>query len=263
MILKLDTGLEKYGNDSGMQIDTLAMAVDGYTYNDIEEMNNEHVFHVENYAVLEYNHEADFLATLDADTRARYADDLDAFRESLAAYKEEIEESRISGNLSEDHPYQKAIDNARDSVHENMYHEWLHGDRSDPGLLYRAQKYLSDSLNVDIDLSYDEKNDVLSVEIENDEDLEYLLQEHELAPWRLEDRTEDQSYSELADEQAKEQEAVAKMIAGRIEEDAAWRLNKRREENKRRREENEKLREYRAGLKAAEEEALRKRIKGS
>lgn len=261
ILLKLETDYDKYGNARDEQIDTLAMAVDGATYNDIEEMNFDYLDSGVDYVREHYDHTPEFLATLSKEQREEYANDLDAFKTALKAYAEGIDEQQREDALPAVHPYEIAIQKAREDQEEAFYKEWLHGDYREAGLLKRASRFLSDKLNIDLEITYDEREDALTLTIPDEEEYTYLLEQHDLAPWRLEDR-EDQSYGELAEEQAKEEEATARFISDFIEGYAYDKHAKNRADAEKRREEAKRLREYRAGQDAKSAEELRKKILG-
>jgi len=159
--LKLETDYEKTGNSSGQQIDALSIAIDGRDYEDVTENSLEWMDENANYARKEYNHETDFLDTLSKDQRIAYAADIPAFDIVLAAYTEDMEEKSYAYELDEAHPYAVAIQEARDSAEESLRHEWLYGDRSNTGLLGRAEKHYGRV----VEFSYDEKTDTVTVHV--------------------------------------------------------------------------------------------------
>jgi len=165
--LKLETDYEKTGNSSGGQIDTLSIAIDGRDYDQVFTDCMEYTDESVNYVRKEYNHEPDFLATLSKDQRIAYAADIPAFDIALAAYVEYMEEKSYAYELDEAHPYAVAIQEARDSAEDNLRHEWIYGDRSNTGLLGRAEEYYGRG----VEFSYDEKTDTITVDI-SDENLE-------------------------------------------------------------------------------------------
>jgi hypothetical protein len=260
--LNLETGYEKYGNESDSQLDTFAMAIDSTTLNEVENESYEWFDEAMTYAVNEYDHTDDFLATLTKKQREEYAKDIPAFELALSKYSDDIIESANTGELDYDHPLMLAIEKQKEQAYENLYHEWLHGDRSEAGLLVRASRLLGNDLNIDLNIWYDERRDVITIEIPDDEEYSYLLEQHDLAPWRGEAREEDQSYSELLEEQAKE-EANAKKF---FEEDIQWRAAsnyaKKQAAQAKRREEWQKTKEYKDKQKKEANEILRNKILG-
>jgi len=76
-----------------------------------------------------------------------------------------MKEKSYTYELDEAHPYAVAIQKARDSAEENLRHEWLYGDRSDTGLLGRAEKHYGRG---DAEFSYDEKTDTVTVELSDE-----------------------------------------------------------------------------------------------
>jgi len=162
--LKLETDYEKTGNSSGGQIDTLSIAIDGSDYDQVFTDCMEYTDESTNYVRKEYNHETDFLDTLSKDQRIAYAADIPAFDIALEAYVEDMEEKSYADELDENHPFAVAIQEARDSAEETLRHEWLYGDRSDTGLLGRAEKYYGRG----VEFSYDEKTDTITVDISDE-----------------------------------------------------------------------------------------------
>ena len=160
--LKLDTDYEKTGNSSGWQIDTLSIAIDGGDYNGVLEKSLEWIDESASHARKEYNHETDFLDTLSKDQRVTYANDIPAFDIALTAYTEDMEEKSYAYELDGAHAFAVAIQEARDSAEENLRDEWLYGDRSDTGLLGRAERHYGRG---DAEFSYDEKTDTVTVEL--------------------------------------------------------------------------------------------------
>src|SRR5665213_1551142 len=166
LTLKLETDYTKYGNDTDMQIDTLARAICGSTLNEIEEDSLEYIDESENYVRREYDHTDDFIATLTKAKRAHYAKDLPAYEEALAAYTEDIQEKQSSYELDESHPYAKATQEARDSAQDELRHTVINGDYHDAGILSDAAR----KINVE-SVDYDEKKDEISIDL-TDENIE-------------------------------------------------------------------------------------------
>jgi len=170
--LKLDTDYKTIGNSSGRQIDTLAIAMDGRDYNDLHEYNMDYFFDVEDGARkywLENDAEDYFIATRSKEDATRYITDIDGYNKDLQEFIDNMPDTM---ELDDMQPLYKAVESSRDDVYKDLYHDWLHGDYRGnfDGVLPQARKYYSDYIS---ELEYDEKTDVITVTIE-DENIQAL-----------------------------------------------------------------------------------------
>ena len=172
--ITLTTSYEKQGNETDRQIDTLGMAIDGQTYNQLEEYNWEYIYGIEDSAKkywLDNEAESYFQKQLTKEQAKEYADNLSAYNEALQKYKDTNFEDVRAGDYNSDDAAQKALADAMESdlteAQNDLYRDWLYGDyyRNFDGLLPKANKQYSD---YGITISYDEKTDVLSFEVETD-----------------------------------------------------------------------------------------------
>jgi hypothetical protein len=172
--LTLTTLLEKQGNDTDCQIDTLGMAIDGQTYNELEEYNFDWLFDVENSTKtywLDNEAEDYFKKSLTKQQILAYADDLPAYNNALQEYKDTNFNDVRAGDYNPDIIGQKELAEAMEKnlsiAQADLYHDWLHGDYRGnfDGIIPKANRLYSD---YGITIDYDEKADVLSFEIEDD-----------------------------------------------------------------------------------------------
>jgi hypothetical protein len=172
--LKLTTSYEKQGNDADRQIDTLGMALDGQTYNQLEEYNFDWIYDAESNAKkywLENDAESYFQKQLTKEQAAHYAENLTAYEEALQEYKDTNFEDVRAGDYNPDDKAQKALADAMEadlsSAQNDLYRDWLHGDYRGnfQGLLPKVNKQYRD---YGITIDYDEKADVLSFDIADD-----------------------------------------------------------------------------------------------
>lgn len=163
--LKLDTDYEAYGNSSGMQIDTLSIAVCGSDWNEIEGDNYQYIEEGARYAVNEYNFEADFLATLTKEQAQAFIWDVDGYKYALSTFTEELKDNTLFDveELDSSHPLAIAIQEARDEQEEQLRQEWLYGDYREEGILGEASKRYG------VRFHYDEKSDTLTFDIDEGE----------------------------------------------------------------------------------------------
>lgn len=159
--LKLDTDYKTYGNSSEQQIDTLAIAVFGNDYNDLLEMNDAYLVESQEYALKEYDYEADFLASINEKTALLLLDDSTGYAEALDEYTETLKDKARGHELDDSHALAKAIEDARDSWESTLRHEWLYGDRSNNGVLDEARKRYGYELQFD----YDQNTDTITVTV--------------------------------------------------------------------------------------------------
>lgn len=226
--LVLETDYEKYGNSSGQQIDMLSIAVCGSDFNDIEDNSRDWLDQYEQYTLDEYDYETDFLAQLTKAEAKLFIENAELYQERLARFTEELKEKVQDGTLDESHALAVAVQEANDRGYKDLRHEWLYGDYREPGLLRDASRKYA------IDLSYDDKTDTLTFDIEEGE---------------LADLIEYQGVENTP-------EAVGAYMANMIETGAYEERNKRKARN----EENRKNWETRkriADERAAEAEAKR------
>lgn len=214
--LKLDTSYEKHGNSSGMQIDTLAIAVDGSDYNELTEYNIEHFDAVEQGAIECFNFEDTFIEHLKTMPRSyvkNLRDDAEAYDAALAEFKRELIDEARSYELDESHALAVAIQEARDEAEKDLRKEWIYGDYRGnfEGILKLANKRYA------VEFTYDDASDTLTADIEDEEASE--LEEyghvedtstHTLTQW-LVNSIEGDAYtrhaSELAKRKARREEA--------------------------------------------------------
>lgn len=179
---------------SGRLIDKVAMAIGSWTQDELEDNNNFYENESQDYVIKEFDFEAAYITWLNklsnADKWAAmflkfdYPDykksDLllgawtalnrpEFFAESLKDWKAELmEELPVgsgSGVLEDQAPeLYKALEEARDSFWKQLHHEWLYGDRSEPGLIRDFERWLVGSYH-DINVNYDEKSDSMTIEI--------------------------------------------------------------------------------------------------
>lgn len=256
--LTLDTDYKTTGNSSGMQIDTLAMAIDGMDWDALRDMNHLYLCEIVDSHRADYDHTDDFLATLNADQRASYADNLAAFQAALKEYAKEIDEQESEHELDDEHPYFAAIEEASGDAEEYLRREWLYGDRSEAGLIVRASRKLSDILPVQVALSYNEKEDALTLSIDEEEEYQYFLEQFELK----EELAETQSYADLADEYAAETKRAEYALSELINSRARSSHDKNIEDAKARRKERERVAAYKKEQKAQADAELRAKIIG-
>lgn len=155
--LALDIDYEKTGNGSGMQIDTLAVAIDGDDYNGLLDYNIEYLDSVENGALDAFEYEPPFLASLTKARARELLKDASAYDAALQDFTEELKERARMRELDDSHELAREVQDAVDRAHDELRHDWLHGDYRGNfhGIIPEAEK------RYDIELDYVPKTDKL------------------------------------------------------------------------------------------------------
>jgi hypothetical protein len=150
------------------------MAIEGQTYNELEEDNYEWLHEAEDSAKTYWldNHAEDyFQKTLTKEQILTYADDLPAYSEALQEYKENNFNDVRAGDYDHTILGHKELADAMEkdlsSAQTDLYNDWLNGDYRGNfvGIIPKANRLYSD---YGITIDYDEKADVLSFDIADD-----------------------------------------------------------------------------------------------
>lgn len=153
---------------SGFFLDVFALSAQCWECNEVDENSFDWMHTCTDYALDAFDYEADYIdalnnqkqkgATASMSTKQRKAmfdSDLkhgafhalnnpEQFAKDLQAYEDHLREQarECTGDYSTDSPELNAeLLRAYDSAQSDLYHEWLHGDRSYLGMLREAQKY--------------------------------------------------------------------------------------------------------------------------
>ena len=159
--------IKKTFSDSGQLIDELAYSIDAWTSNELYENN----FDYEPVEPYEFNFEKDLLentktseqlvavvykalgmsVSANITTLAEKAglqcgawialNNDELFQKILTAYTEALKED--DQTLSKD--YTKELEEAKESFNNNLYYEWLNGDRGEEGIISRISKYYTET----------------------------------------------------------------------------------------------------------------------
>jgi len=231
--LTLSTDYKTTGNDSGQQIDTLAMATPRvWTSNEMIDNNACYLCDVEVEAMENYDSfEDDFIATLSARERGYYAGNIEEFEIALKAYIVTTKENYEQGDGSN---LDKAVQEAVDWAQDDMKHHWLYGDRSNDGLITLASRYF------DVEFSYDEKTDEITATVTG----------NKIEELREEGRINTATTEEVRD-----------WLHGEIHGSAIAEHSKEVEQAEKRREERQRAQEYAAKRQAEDRKALQEKLK--
>jgi hypothetical protein len=227
----------KYGNSTGCQIDTLAVAVNGSDYNDTIDSCADWLTETEKNVLDSYDYTDDFLATLTAKEARELYEDKEKYEKALDDFAEDLKDQARDYSLNDSHPLAKEIYKARDSVEKEMRHEWLYGDyRGDfDGIIKLAQK----RYGLDLEISYDEKKDEIAITVPA-----FLAEE-----WRDNGDIDDTSEATIGD-----------YLTSSIENDAEARHTKELAERKKRREEYDIRLKIRLEKEACEEKERKEKL---
>lgn len=229
--LTLKTDYKRFGNATGQQIDTLARALGHWTSEELQDNNFEFLDQAEEAAYNDFDYEAAYIESLaEAKNIAPHIDALIAdkklYLKLLGEFTEKLKEKARDGSLEESHQLMKDVQEARDRYYEDLYKEWLHGDRSSRGILGDAER------RYNVAFSYDTKDDCLTVDISKD---------------RIADM------KESGDIDRKTIAAACEYLVAAIENDALKEWNKSQEKADANREERERVKAYRRKLEVEEE----------
>jgi len=153
-------------SDSGMLIDELAYSIDNWTSNDLYKNNLDY----EPREPYQFDFETDLFnqtktpeqlysiaKTLEVSLNANWQkiseeqklqagacvalNNPEEWANLLSAYTEAVkEQSEFEGNIISE-LYQKELEEARENFHDDLYKEWLHGDRDSKGIIREIGKY--------------------------------------------------------------------------------------------------------------------------
>lgn len=242
------------GTDSGLHIDALAQACGRWTYNEMDWNNIEYRDESIKTAAEEYDHRADYIATLKQDMREGFRKQIeagyyDALNEEVARHKkrnmEQAEQYPDMQFVTES--FKKALQDAEDAHNEYTYNLWLKGDRSEGGVLWHAGKKLGEVLTAHYKMYYDRKSDTVSIEM-NDDELK-----NELEAW-----------NEYAEENGEKKARSASGLGERLSEwmdyERGKYLAKEKEAAEKRRAEHERVRKYQEEVAQARKESEHKKL---
>lgn len=169
--LTLDTSYERTGNSSGMEIDTLAIALTGDDYNDLLDYNIDYTMMCESegekYAI-DQHAESLFRDTLTKEQLTAYTDDLQGYNDALQEYTDELRELVSSRELPDDHIIMMDVQKHMDEVYDDLRHDWFYGDYRGnfDGIIPQANAKLAEYGE---EYEYNEKDGVLSLSFSRDD----------------------------------------------------------------------------------------------
>ena len=232
--IKLDEDYTINGNSTGMQIDTLSIAIYGQDSNDFDDYS----YHDNaiDYVINEYNHEDDFIKTLSKEDTTKYIKDKDAYIGALHGYTDKMNEAARLDDLPIGHKLYKEIEAARDSAADDFRKEWLYGDYQGnfDGVIPKAQR------QYDIDIEYVAGTDAIYIDISEDK-------MHEL---------KEDGYIDSIAHVKKAAECIADAING----DAAHNHRKEKAAREKRAAEYKKTKEWRDTCAKVDEEKRQKKL---
>lgn len=238
--LKLDTGYNTTGNSTGTGIDTLAIAIDGRDYNEIEEYNFDWMWEVEDSAKkywIDNEAEGFFQKSLTKKQAKQYAQDLTAYEEALTEYKNTHFEEVRAGDWPDDCDDQKAcaeaIEEDLSDAQTQLWKDWLYGDYRGnfAGILPQAKK----EWGIDFEES---KGDVLA----------------DITPEFIQELKDNEEI------ERKSKKAAREWLEMQIDYVARSKHSTKIREQEARRAENEKTREYKKNRAEAQKEAKRQEL---
>jgi len=238
--LNLETSYDLNGNSTGTAIDTLAIAIDGRDYNELEEYNYEWMWEAEDSAKkywIDNDAEAFFQKSLTKKQAKQYADDLVAYEAALTEYKDTNFEEVRAGDWPEDCDAQKACADAMEKdlsdAQTQLWNDWLNGDYRGnfAGLLPQAKK----EWGIEFE---EEKGDVLA----------------DITPEFIQELKND------GEIERKSKKAAREWLENCIDGMARTKYSTKKREQEARRAENEKTREYKKNRAEAQKEAKRQEL---
>lgn len=231
--LTLNTRHAETGNPSGTELDTLAIAVDGRAYDDIE--NWEGSIEAQRYVLDNWDYESDMLKGATKAILKVWLKDPEQQAEALKLYAETRREAVVNESDTKSALY-KAVQDAIDSQSDDDYKMWVYGDyRNWAGILKTAaRKYGYDSDSIEFSESKGEVYAAISPEL--------------IDAW-LEDQSIDRKSQ------------AYKHLENLINNDAEAEYYKRQEVSKKLKAERERVAAYKAGQAKEAEAARQKKIK--
>lgn len=238
--LILETDYNINGNSTGTAIDTLAIAIDGQDYNELEEYNCDWMWEVEDSARkywIDSNAEGFFQKSLTKKQAKQYAEDLAAYEEALTEYKNTHFEEVRAGDWPDESDAQKACAESMEedltSAQNDLWHDWLHGDYRGnfDGILPQAKK----EWGIEFE---EEKGEVFA----------------DITPEFIQELKED------GEIERKSKKAAREWLQDRIDGMAHTKYSTKKQEQEARRAENEKTREYKKNRAEAQKESKRQEL---
>jgi len=153
----------------------------------------------------------------------------DFFQELLEAYQNDLIDNQGEGEVTSE-KYSKDLQEEKEYFFKELEHEWLHGDRSNTGVIYAIGKHYSENPRL---ATYNQKEDIFTITLSKDD---------------------------IGDLELSDRDGIKMALMDSIKNESMKQKSKQDDENKKRKEERERKNKYQAEQKEKEKKEKTRKL---